>query len=237
MLSHVMIHTSLLLLLLNALVVQAQQPNKAHLNISADAEIEVLPDYVQLHIYVEKLAKDTQSAKQHVDDISQQVLSLSKKMRISDKDIDASQISSQPYYEWQDKKRQLKGQQVKRLINIKLYHLQNYSHFVSLLMDIDIQSYQQVSFGFDDINLQQNKAIILALDQARIKAQLISQHSERKLGDIYAITTNSQPHYPSPRGLKTALAFSAPSDNATTTDLEIKPQIIKAKVNVIYLLK
>ena len=158
MLSHVMIHTSLLLLLLNALVVQAQQPNKAHLNISADAEIEVLPDYVQLHIYVEKLAQDTQSAKQHVDDISQQVLSLSKKMRISDKDIDASQISSQPYYEWQDKKRQLKGQQVKRLINIKLYHLQKYSHFVSLLMDIDLQNPSL---------LHQNELLQQVLSQAR----------------------------------------------------------------------
>lgn len=237
-----MITRTLLLLSLIVLLVCAFIPFKTHasdldfphLNLQAEAQVELTPDFIRLQLQIENTHKDATVAKAFVDEVSQQVLLLGRKFEIDESNINASQIRSQPQYQWQDKKRVLLGQTISRSIDIKLYRLEDYSSLVNQLMQLNIHRYQQNGFGFDKPDLAKNQALLKALDQASTKAKLIAKHMNRKLGAVFQITEVSNFHQPLARSSMMAMADSTPKSAAP---LEIKAQTVTAKVNVIYRLK
>ena len=212
---------------------QADTLNKPHLNLQTSAEIDVMPDFIKLNITIEHQAPTADAAKKHVDAIAEKVLTLSNKLNIPAKHIDNANIQIRPEYQWKDKTRHLLGQKVSLQINIKLYQLEDYGDFIQQLSKINITRFHAQGFGFDDMSALQTQALLKALDKSQVKAQAIADNTGRKLGAIFQVSEIASPqHYPVARSLQMNSA-KTPENN----HIDIKPQSIKAKVNVIYLLK
>lgn len=210
---------------------------KSNIQVSTSGSVDALPDFIRLHIIVEKIHKTRDAAKIAADIVTQQVIDNAKKMRIEDAQIQASDIFIQPEYEWKNNKRIHIGEKVKRTINIKLYQLDNYSILTESLVKLDITSMQQQGFGFDNIDEYQNQALMQALDKAKIKAQKIAHNINRKLGNVYQVIESGSytpPSYPYPATRMMAMAQDTEAEQAP---LDIKPQTISANVNVTYFLE
>ncbi|NRB37521.1 MAG: SIMPL domain-containing protein [Pseudomonadales bacterium] len=237
MITRVLLCLSLIMLLVSVFMPMnshADGLDQAHLNLFSEAEIQVKPDFIQINIQIEQTEIDASIAKKHVDQEVQQILALQQRFQIKDTHIEASDISITPSYRWLNNERQLIGQRVKRDINIKLYQLQRYGDFVNEITQLKIARYQSRGFGFDDLSQWQTQALVKALNKADTKAQILAKNMHRKLGEIFQVTEmNQSQHFPMARSLNLA----ASSESNAPAPLEIKPQLIKAKVNVIYLLK
>ncbi len=204
---------------------------KAHIQVNASGSIDVLPDYIHISVIIEKTHKTREAAKIATDIISQQVIDTAKSLRIEDVHIQASDIFIQPEYQWENNKRIHIGEKIRRTINIKLYFLDNYSNLAERLVKLDITSMQQQGFGFDQIEKHQNKALMQALDKARIKAQQIAHNIKRKLGKVHQVTESSG-HTPQPYPAGRMMTMTENTHQGAP--LEIKPQTVSASVNVIY---
>ena len=237
MITRVLLFLSLIVLLISIfLPVQSHAAgiDQPHLNLQAEAEIQASPDFIRLNIQIAATDAEADTAKKQVDEQVQQVLALTQRFHIQAKHIEASQISIHPAYRWKNNERQLQGQKVSREINIKLYQLDQYSAFINELSKVKITRYQQRGFGFDDLAGLQTQALLKALGQSQIKAQLIADKLQRKLGKVYQVSEAPMAqHFPMARSLNA----SAAADESSHAPLEVKPQTIKSKVNVIYLLK
>lgn len=222
---------SLLLLSFSSLAL-----NKAHIQVSAQGSIEVLPDYIQLVVIVEKTGMDKAETKNQVDIITQQVIEATQALQIDDEFIEASQLSIYPQYEWIKGERRLVGETVNRRVNIKLYALDQYTALADAIASIDITRMQQQGFGFDDIEAHQNIALVQALEKATAKAELIATTMGRKLGAAYQINENSSGFSPVFRN-QALMAKAADSVEVSPAPLEIRPQTVNTSVNITFLLK
>lgn len=210
--------------------------NKANIQVSATGTVEVLPDFIQLTIMIEKTGSSKADVKTEVDHISQQVIDAATALGIQDEFIEASQLAIYPQYVWEKNQQRLIGETVQRSIHIKLYDLGQYTTLADAMAKIDISRMQQQGFGFDNEQQYQNLALIQALEKATEKAKLIAEAMGRKLGAAYQITENSNGFSPifKTRGM---MAMAADSIEAVAAPLEIRPQTVSTTVNIIFLLK
>ena len=209
---------------------------KSYIQVSADGSVDVLPDYIQVNVIIEKTNKSRDAAKIATDIIAEQVIDVARKLHIEETHIQASEIFIQPDYEWEKGKRIHTGEKVHRSVNLKLYQLENYSKLAEHLTKLDITSMQQQGFGFDQIEEHQNLALMQALDKAKIKAQKIANNIKRKLGKVYQVTeSGGQLPAIHPFQAERVMTLAEPSQHQGAP-LEIKPQTVSASVNVVYLL-
>lgn len=223
------------LLLASLFSLQLMALNKANIQVNAEGSIEVMPDYLQLTVDIEKTGEHKADLKQQVDRISQQVIDAANDIEIKKEHIEAAKISIYPQYHWQDNKRTLVGETVQRTIQIKLYDLNQYSALANALADIDITRMHQPIYGFDDSQAIRNQALVKALKHAQAKAELIANTLDRKLGKAYQITEHGSSYMPVMRTQMKALAADSAAESVAA--LEVKPQTVSTTVNVVFLLK
>lgn len=223
------------LLLASLFSLQLMALNKANIQVNAEGSIEVMPDYLQLTVDIEKTGEHKADLKQQVDRISQQVIDAANDIEIKKEHIEAAKISIYPQYHWQDNKRTLVGETVQRTIQIKLYDLNQYSALANALADIDITRMHQPIYGFDDSQAIRNQALVKALEHAQAKAELIANTLDRKLGKAYQITEHGSSYMPVMRTQMKALAADSAAESVAA--LEVKPQTVSTTVNVVFLLK
>lgn len=229
------LQTITLLFLTILLSFNAQALDKPNIQVSAEGSIEVMPDYLQLVLEVEKTSQDKAATKSQVDKIIQQALNITADLAIKPEHLDASNISIYPQYKWEKNQQVFLGDTVKRNLTIKLYDLDRFTKLAEALSKIEITRMQQPIYGYDDLQALKNQALVKALNNAQTKAELIAKTLERKLGKAYQVTEGSATPLPVMRAMYSVAADSA--DNPAPASLEIKSQTIKTSVNVIYLLK
>lgn len=210
---------------------------QATINVNANGNIEVMPDYINVFVNIEKTKKTKADAKAEVDRITQQVLDVAKKLNIKDKHVQASDIFARPEYQWKpDNKRIHIGEVVTRNVSIKLYVLDSYSALAAELMKLDITNFNQNGFGYDNIEEHQNKALVSALNKAKTKAELIAGTLGVKLGSAWQVS-ESGGDFPIPMYAKAMRGEMAMMDGAPQeAPLEVKAQTITTNVNVSFLI-
>ena len=221
------------LLLTLPLLTSAQElPN---IQVGSSGSVQALPDFINIEVTIEKIDKDRAEAKKMADTVTQAVLDAASLIDIDEKHVVASQLFIAPQYQWNEQTRVLVGQRAVRTVQIKLYDLERYSELADSLVKIDITRMNQQGTGFDNIEEHQNQALIVALRNARQKAEVVAAEIDRTLGPVFQVSESfSQPAPVMRRADVQMMAEAAPS--APAAPLEVKEQTIRANVAVIYLL-
>ncbi len=226
--------TSLILLLIISL--SAIAVDVANIQVSSSGSVQVIPDFINIEISVEKTDKARSAAKRKADLITQEVLDVATEMNIKSEHVQASNLFVYPEYHWQDQTREHIGEKATRTVSIKLYNLEDYSELAEKLVSIDITRMHQQGFGFDDIEEHRNKAITQALDRAKTKAGIIAGEIGRKLQKVFQVSESTNQPAPLHRQAGVVMMAEAMSD-ATPAPLEVKPQTVTANIHVIFLIE
>lgn len=221
-------------LLLCSLSLQALALEPPQVQVSAEAEVQAMPDYLHITVQIEKTDKERSQAKHRVDVITQQVIDAARQAGVDNKHIDASQIFMQPEYRWSHDQREYLGEHVSRAINIKLYKLDKYSELANQIAKLDISRMQQQGVGFDNIEKYQNQALLLALEKAEHKARLIAKKVGKSVWTVQQVIEGGSQPVPVIQQRAVMMKSAAESSPAP---LEIKPQAVHSSVSVIYLLE
>lgn len=208
----------------------------ANIQVSSTGSVQVLPDFINIDISIEKLDIDRAVAKNQADVVTQQVLDAASSLGIDDKHLQASQLFISPRYRWSEQTRVLIGEQAVRTVQIKLYDLDSYSELADKLVNIDITRMHQRGFGFDNVETHKNRALVEALKNARKKAEVIAHEIGREIGETFQVSESLPQPGPMMRQANVQMMADTAGES-TPAPLEIRKQTISASINVIYLLK
>lgn len=206
-------------------------PKQAHIIVNGYGAIEQVPDLVVIRFEVAATAKSFSLAKQSVDSTIAKAIKAAKKHSVVEDNINASKINASPQYEWQNKERIYKGERVSRQVEIKLTEAKRYNDLVDALLAAGISRLQPVQLDFTLRDELENKALLLALDDAKQKAQTMAQHLGSSVERVFQIAPVERAHFAG----RMAMSASLESDSEKAP-LKLGKQKLEQQIRVVYLL-
>ena len=209
----------------------ADRPEKPHVAVQGYAEIEVLPDSAELTLQLSATRESAAAAKADVDRRVAAVLSAARSQNITDEAIRASQIRVAPDYQWEDGKRQLKGQRVEREVVITLAELDRYGALVDALVKAGIDQLGNVRFLVSQREALAAQALKAAVADGRERAALLAAELGSTLDGVYSIDANATPIQPvADRGVMMMEA------KAAAAPMLLGKETISARVSLVFTL-
>ena len=220
-------------------VVKTTSINSDTLTVVGDGFVELAPDLLDMQFTLMTTKMTILEAKQELDKQYQQVLTLLQEQQIADKDIKATQLRSNPSYEWLRDKKIFKGFQISRNITLTIRDFSQYPVLLQALVEADVSMINRVSTRLSDQAGSEELAIIEAIKVAKRKAELMASRFGRNLGEVQHISEGLfQNHLPqSGFRSKSNRALSVESDIAVPPTEMFGLQRINARVQVIFRLQ
>jgi hypothetical protein len=149
------------------------------ISVSGEGRIVVVPDHVRISAGVSELADTTGKAQEQANRKLARVLEILKTNEIAERNIQTSQLSFRPEYDWSDGERRLIGQRVEQTLDISIPEIDVRPERVARILDLlgAINRLEMHSVNFDVKNRKEllSRARILAFEDARGKAEALSQ--------------------------------------------------------------
>ena len=167
------------------------------------------------------------------------IIAAVKILGVDDKDIQTSNYSLNPVYNWtQDKGQQLTGYEVDQTLDLKIRDLTKIGDIIAKGTENGANQIGGISFTIDDETALKDQARALAIKNAEDKANLIAKQSGMKLGavkDVQETQSNSGivPMYATAKmDLAAGSAAPVPAPTIATGQNEIQ-----VDVNLVYEVK
>lgn len=206
-------------------------PDNPHIIVNGLGQIEQVPDRAIIRFEVSAIATTFSLAKQSVDAIISRAIKAAKKAQVHEDGINASKINASPQYDWQEKSRTYKGERVSRQVEIRLGNIERYNSLVEGLLASGISRLQPVELDFSDRKSLENRALMLALDDAKQKANAMAEHLGTTLEGVFQIAPLEQ------NSMVSRMAMRATAESSDDR-APLKPgkQTIRQEIRVVYLL-
>ena len=215
--------------------VQAKDfPAQPHISVTGEGEVEVSPDIIRLQLQVWKTGKSAADAKREVDTITAKLFASATKFGVKTEDISAGRINVNPEYEWREGKRYTVGQRVQRSVDFTIRDTSSYGDLLDELVDAEVTRIGSTQFDISDMEAQQTKAMISALENAKAKATLMAEALGTKLGAVYRIQENVNQRNTQPVMYRAAAMDSA--ESAPEAPMHLGTQKVNRKVEVVFYL-
>jgi uncharacterized protein YggE len=145
--------------------------------------------------------KDVGTAQAENNKVMDQIKAELKKMGVADKDLESSYNIYPDYNYTQDKGQELKGYRVSNSLTIKIRDLKKISDILGLAGKYGATEINGLNFTIDDPENLKTQAKAKALDDARVKAQMLAQKLGFRLGGVMGYYENdmSAPDYYAPK--------------------------------------
>jgi len=209
----------------------AQLPQQPHIVVEGLGQIEQVPDLAIIRFEVVASAADAATAKKNVDAIVGAAITAAKAQQLDESAIKASKINAAPQYDWHNKNRVYTGERVSRQVEITLTDTDRYNDLVDALLATGISQLQTPQLTFSNRRQLQQKALVLALDDARERAALMAQHLGEKLAGVFQIAPVTARNNPRPMAMRAESATGTAS-----AGLRLGKQMLEQKIRVVYLL-
>lgn len=237
---------SLLILFLLAAVVAApaqtiDKTKAPTIQVTGSAEINVVPDEVNISLKVSKVNKELIAAKTANDDEIAKIVVLTNNFGVAPMDVKTDYISVNEKYE-----RRLEpgtddeytnvfvGYNVSRTITIKLRDINKFENFLTEAVKVGVANISNVSFETSELRKYKDKARANAIKAAREKADAITGEIGQSIGKAISIVENDIDGYRSPYSNYRSNAFE--TDGAELGTAAIGTISVKAQVEVEFIL-
>ena len=151
--------------------------------VSGDGKVSAKPDMVTINVGASELAKTTKEAMAQSNAKIAEVLNVLKMNNIPDKDIQTSELSLAPEYDWSTTPRQLKGQRATQRLTVNIKGLDPQSDKVATIIDalsqINNLEMGGITYDIEDKTALFSQARELAFKKAQQKATELA-----KLGGV-----------------------------------------------------
>ncbi|NNC38736.1 MAG: SIMPL domain-containing protein [Acidimicrobiales bacterium] len=155
-----------------------------------------------------------------------------KKAGIAEKNIQTSQMSLQPRYDYQNRQKpRITGYEVRNTVSAKSEDLEKVGPMLDALVEAGVNNINGVTFSIKDSKSAQDKARIDAIKAAQTKAEGMAKAAGVKLGKIMEIRESSSGHQPPQPMMMRAMA-----DSAESTPIAAGEQTLSVTVNLTYVI-
>ena len=208
----------------NKITVAGQNAEVHGISVSGEGKATGVPDIAMLSLGVSSVKPTVKDARDDAASTMQKVVDAIKADGVADKDVQTSQYSISPEYDYSQNGSKLTGYRVTNTVTVKVRDVDKTSQ---VLDDVaaaggDIVQVQGVSFTIDDPKALQDQAREEAVKDAKARAQRLADTAGVKLGDPISIQEGSSTQ-PMPMDVSAgaALKETAPSTPIMTGELDV----------------
>lgn len=166
------------------------------ITISGEGKVVAIPDIatIQLGLNTEKksVAEAQKENTAKMNELNKQL----KAQGVDAKDIQTSNYSIYPQYDWNNGRQTLRGYQVSQTVTVKIRNLDKVGDIVSAAGTLGLNQVGGLSFDIDEPEVLRQQARIKALENAREKAKALADIMGVKLGKV--VSFNESSTYPGP---------------------------------------
>ena len=212
---------------------QSEYEMTGKLYVSATGEAAQAPDEASVSAGVVTEGKTAGEAMSANARLMSSAFSALKEAGIKDRDIQTSQMSLQPQYDYQNRQKpRITGYQARNTVSARTDDLENVGPMLDALVSAGINSINGVNFGIKDSKAAREKARLEAIAQARKKAESMADAAGVKLGKILEIRESSGGYNPPQPMMMRAMADSA----GAPTPIAAGEQTLSVTVSMTYAL-
>jgi uncharacterized protein YggE len=177
------------LLLSISLSISAESlPTEPHIVVTGNYKTKVVPDTLHMSLSIIETGKEVAPVSQRVESRSAKLISSLKALGINKKDINSSALRITPHYNWRNKEQVYVGTEVSRNIEITLRKLALYDRLIRTMLDIRVGRINSSRLQSSKESEIRKQAMQRAVDDARIKAELLLSNITEKLGSVFSIS-------------------------------------------------
>lgn len=158
--------------------------------VHGKAKTEVVPDVFPLEIMLKDTSLDTAKTQALIEGYANQVVALTKKMEMEDRDVTISNLSVAPEYRYDDKddKQVFLGNTYEREIKLKFHTLDGLKQMIEALpqaKQVQLDTGTFVSSKADDLR---RELLTQAVDDARIAAEIMAKAVGKRVGALHNVS-------------------------------------------------
>jgi len=216
----------------NEVAVATQQGESLGISVSGEGKVSGAPDIAVLTLGVSALAPSVKDARDQAATAMNGVVDSIKGNGVDDKDIQSSQFSIYPEYDYQGNTQELRGYRVTNIVTAKVRDIDNTSKIIddAVAAGGDLTEVQGLDFTIDDPSKLQDEARAEAVKDAQTKAERLADLAGVKLGKPLSISeSGAAPPLPLSRD-----AGAAELDGGAPTPIEPGEMEVTLDVQVLY---
>lgn len=200
------------------------------LAISGTAKLSVKPDIARMSLGVISTGKTVAETQKQNTDKMNAITSAVKAFDVKDEDIQTSNYSISPQYDWTDNRQILRGYQVSQQLSVKIRDLDKVGDILAKAGELGSNQVGGISFEVDDSVALQKQAREKAIADAKEKAGVLAKSLGVQLGKVVSFSEDSG-SYPMPMMYNSyeKAAFdtvgSAPSPDIQSGSLDVSKTV------------
>ncbi len=181
-----------LLLLPFAVNAQDKADDRRSVSVSGQAEVAVMPDRARLTMSVDRLAPEVKSGEAEVNKVVRAYLAEAKSLGIEEKNLSTTGVSVQPEYVWDEKARRqkLNGYRVRRDITLLISDLDKLGDFLLSATKVGVNQVNPPMPESSRAKEVEREALAKAAEDAQLRARVLAETLDVKLGPVRRITAN-----------------------------------------------
>lgn len=226
----------ILTVMMTIVAVQAQDKViQPQISVSGEGKVKVIPDEAVISIAVETKGEESAKVKKENDVAVDKVLKYLKSTKINPKDIKTERVGLYPNYDYNKKKNSFMATQT---ISITLRDLSTYDVLMDELVKAGVNRVNGVTFQSSEIEKLKSEARMMAVADAKKKAEDFAGALGQKVGKAIMVTDNSSPVYNPPyyRGDVMMMA-EAKAGGGSRETLSVGEIEINTFVNIVFMLE
>lgn len=206
------------------------------ISVSGEAKVYVKPDMASITFSISELADNSKNALEKTNTKINQIIQILTSQGIDSKDIQTSQLSINPEYDYLVDRSVLKGQRATVSLSVKIKGIDNSATKASTVID-EVAKVENVQIGSIIFDLENKDSAIKdarakAFEKAKVKATELSSLSSVNLLDPVSIVDNSSSIESTPILYSARSALAA--DSASGTSLSSGELAVSVSLQVIF---
>jgi uncharacterized protein YggE len=173
-----------------AALAQIPSTGGRHVTVSGNGVVHVVPDQATIRFGVVTTDLEPEQARAENSDVSAATLNALRELEIDERKIQVNVLRIQPYFEFDpDLRRNVdKGFQAVREMTVDVENLDLLPVVIAGIVGEGANRINGISYGLKDETGPEHDALILALRDARQKAQLMAETLDTRLGVVLQIS-------------------------------------------------
>ncbi|RKU12521.1 SIMPL domain-containing protein [Candidatus Poribacteria bacterium] len=210
-------------------------PESRSIHVNGSGSVTGEPDIATLYLGVSVEKETVEAAREAAASAMTAVIDALKANDIAENDIQTENFSIYPQYDWTDEGRVLRGYRVNNSVRAKVRDLETLSDIIddATRAGGDIIVVDSIQFMIEDPTPLQAQARVLAVKDAKVKAQTLAEASGVTLGKPITISETTRTTGPPIAYAETA-EFAADDGARSATPIQAGELTVTINVTLVY---
>ena len=162
-----------------------------YITVTGSGEIQIVPDLVHVSLGIENQDRDLQAAREENARRTREVLAVAGKFGIPEHRTRTAHLRIEPRYS--HKNQELQDYFVRRAVDLAMDDLSQFEALLAALVEAGVVKVHGLKFDHSQIDVQRAEARLLAVRNARDKAEALADELDQMIGAPMEITEGVRP--------------------------------------------